>query len=658
MAYKFQQGAAKLNGAIESTGQVKATSMDAQEGNITNVGAIQLDSLTVDTAGVGLNIDGSGADTGLFKITMDNNVASGLAITDGSVDFLKFVTTNSSEQIDAGENLNMASGKIIKMNGTEMLNANGAAKVNAAVAGDGIQESSGVLSLDLKADFGLEIVSQELAIKFDGTTLAKGTNGIKVGDGQIGFTQLKTSDIETDLAVSANPAKIARADAVKAYVDAQVSGLDVKASVRAAVHSTYGSGNNGNVAGTYNNGAGTITATGNGALGAIDGVTLTTGNRVLLWKQSSAFQNGVYTVTAVGDGSNPYVLTRATDFDAASEFSGAPFFMVEEGTEYKGHGFVCSDPPATLGTNAANFYKFSSPTDGIAESNGGLSRSGNAIKIDQGNLTAANINVANDLFAFFDADDSNNVKKESIADLVAAMDGDGLAATSGVLAIDIVASNPGLTFDSGKIDTKMKSDGGLTKDANGLMILADSSGGLETHAGGLRLKAAVAGDGLAHTSGVLSLDLNELTAATVNVAADSLAIIDADGNVTRKESIADLVAEMAGGGLSASNGVLSSAGSVVSNFADANADLAVGFNFGTTTLTANRTLTLPASGGLSGGEVIYVKAPADVGDFKVTIQKASSGATQNIDGLASIDLETDSAAVSLIYVGSNTWAIF
>lgn len=66
------------------------------------------------------------------------------------------------------------------------------------------------------------------------------------------------------------------------------------------------------------------------------------------------------------------------------------------------------------------------------------------------------------------------------------------------------------------------------------------------------LASSVAGDGLAHSSGVLSLDLNELTAATVDPAADSIAIID--GTASRKESIADLATMMAGDGLSASSG--------------------------------------------------------------------------------------------------------
>lgn len=75
------------------------------------------------------------------------------------------------------------------------------------------------------------------------------------------------------------------------------------------------------------------------------------------------------------------------------------------------------------------------------------------------------------------------------------------------------------------------------------------------------ITGVTAGDGLSGggTSGTvtLALDLNELTGATVDVSADSIAIVDAsDSNASRKESIADLIAAIDGTGLTASSGVL------------------------------------------------------------------------------------------------------
>ena len=67
--------------------------------------------------------------------------------------------------------------------------------------------------------------------------------------------------------------------------------------------------------------------------------------------------------------------------------------------------------------------------------------------------------------------------------------------------------------------------------------------------------------GLSIDTTELKLDLNDLSAASVNVANDSIAIIDADDNSSKKESIADLATAMADGStITASNGVLTAAG--------------------------------------------------------------------------------------------------
>ena len=71
-----------------------------------------------------------------------------------------------------------------------------------------------------------------------------------------------------------------------------------------------------------------------------------------------------------------------------------------------------------------------------------------------------------------------------------------------------------------------------------------------TALGGADITDVVAGNGLsggaASGSATIALDLNELTAAAVDVAADSIAIVDAgDSNASKKESIADLVSAIA-----------------------------------------------------------------------------------------------------------------
>ena len=166
----------------------------------------------------------------------------------------------------------------------------------------------------------------------------------------------------------------------------------------------------------------------------------------------------------------------------------------------------------------------------------------------------------------------------------------------------------------------------------------------------------LAGDGLSAASGVMALDLNELSAATVNVANDSIAIIDADdSNGSKKESIADLVNAIAGAGLSATDGVLSTDAAVVSAaFGDEDKTLVEGLNFGNATLTQERVLTLPASP--STNDVVRVKAPSDMGGFDLVIRKGANA--QRIDGEEQIRLESAGGAVTMQYVGSNNWVIY
>jgi len=243
-------------------------------------------------------------------------------------------------------------------------------------------------------------------------------------------------------------------------------------------------------------------------------------------------------------------------------------------------------------------------------------------KLDGGSLASALTDLAQgDLMYAGDVDDSSNLKSITFSNLEDAIfgnvSGDATIAAGGVLSI---------TADS------------VT---------------------GLMLAPAVAGDGLAQDgSGNLDLDLNELTAATVNVAADSIAIVDADdSDASKKESIADLVSAMAGAGLTATAGVLSTDGGSVTDWGlGASRTLSEGFNYrAAAALASDQDLQLPGAAAPSIGDVVHVKAPASLGEYDLTI---SCYAAQTVDGYTSIELETGGAAVSMVYIASGSWGIF
>ena len=142
--------------------------------------------------------------------------------------------------------------------------------------------------------------------------------------------------------------------ATKGYVDAARSGLDVKQSVRAATTVAV------------------LLASGLENGDTIDGVTLATGDRVLVKNQSTASENGIYVVQSTG------AAVRATDFDGAGEVSGGAFTFVEDGTTNADSGWVVtSDGAITVGTDAIDFAQFSGA--GQITAGDGLTKSGSTI---------------------------------------------------------------------------------------------------------------------------------------------------------------------------------------------------------------------------------------------------------------------------------------
>lgn len=166
--------------------------------------------------------------------------------------------------------------------------------------------------------------------------------------------------------------------ATKKYVDDVAQGLNVHDSVVA--------GSTANLTATYSNGTSGVgaTLTNSGAQAALtlDGVSLSSGNRVLIKNQTTSSQNGIYTVTNVGSGSTNWVLTRAADFDQAAEIGGGDFVFVTSGTTLDNTGWVCVDKVTTVGTDPIVFAQFSGAGTYLAGN--GLTLTGNTFSVNAG----------------------------------------------------------------------------------------------------------------------------------------------------------------------------------------------------------------------------------------------------------------------------------
>ena len=143
--------------------------------------------------------------------------------------------------------------------------------------------------------------------------------------------------------------------ATKGFVEATSQGLDVKDSCVAATTANI------TISTALNNGD------------TLDGVTLSTNDRVLVKDQSTASQNGIYVV-----GSSP---ARAADLATGSNAAGF-FTFVEKGTVNADNGFVCTSDSgsAVVGTNNLTIAQFSGA--GQITAADGLQKSGNTLSVD------------------------------------------------------------------------------------------------------------------------------------------------------------------------------------------------------------------------------------------------------------------------------------
>jgi hypothetical protein len=141
--------------------------------------------------------------------------------------------------------------------------------------------------------------------------------------------------------------------ATKNYVDNLVAGLRTRAVARVA------STTNVAISSGLENGD------------TLDGVTLVTGNRVLLKDQSTASQNGLYTVVASGAAS------RDTEYDTISELAGQ-LILVSEGSTHADDLFLCTtDTSATLGSSTISYTQVF-PSSGGTVTSVGLADAGSS----------------------------------------------------------------------------------------------------------------------------------------------------------------------------------------------------------------------------------------------------------------------------------------
>lgn len=193
-----------------------------------------------------------------------------------------------------------------------------------------------------------------------------------------------------------------------------ITGIDVKESVR--LSSTVDLNSNASISGTitYNNtggtsGRGQITATlSSSDTFTVDGVSLGAaedGTRILIKDQSNGDENGIWTTTISGTS---LTLDRATDFDEDAEVTATAFTFVAEGSTLADTGWVLTtNDPITIGGasgTSLSWAQFSSA--GIITAGAGLTKTGstidvigspNSIQVNANNVQVKSSSTANEV---------------------------------------------------------------------------------------------------------------------------------------------------------------------------------------------------------------------------------------------------------------------
>lgn len=290
----------------------------------------------------------------------------------------KVITTNGSSVPTASSTLPAANFPALTGNVTtsagSLVTTIGAAQVTNAMLAGSIDLTTKVTGILPGANFPALTGNVTTSAGSLTTTIASSviTNAMLAGGTYSAITGFGTVTTGTlnGLTITGLASPSGSSDAAnKSYVDSVASGVKNIGPSRLATAAVLPN------TPTYSNGASgvgaTLTAGSNTTL-TVDGSVAALNNIILVKDQASAFQNGQYYVSAAGDGSNPWILTRCTAAACAQQFNTAAtmlagsYTFITAGSTNINNAYSLQSTVATVGTTAANFVLFSGGTAGVS----------------------------------------------------------------------------------------------------------------------------------------------------------------------------------------------------------------------------------------------------------------------------------------------------
>ena len=331
------------------------------------------------------NVTGTVITTGNLSDITDIGVFTSTITMEGSTaDSSELIISAGDPTADRTATFPDATGTIVLDSATQTLtNKTLTSPVISTIVNSGtltLPTSTGTLALttDIPAGVVTESATQTLTSKTLTSPVMTNpsVSGLTLSDSSIVIEGSSADAFETTLTVT-NPTAdrtITFPDetgtvALTSYVDAATAGLNVHASVQAATTANIT----------------LATAIENGD--TLDGVTLATGNRILVKNQTTKTENGIYVVAASGAPS------RADDYNSTPEVDAGDFIYVEAGTTNGKTGWIQTNVIATIGSDNIEFTQFSGA--GTYSAGNGLTLTGTVFSINT--ATTADLSTAQTL---------------------------------------------------------------------------------------------------------------------------------------------------------------------------------------------------------------------------------------------------------------------
>jgi len=297
---------AKITDANVTTAKIAADAIDGTKIADDSINSEHYVDGSIDTAHI--------ADSQITTAKIADSQITSAKITDGAI---VDADINASAAIDAtkihdGTISNTEFGHLngVSSNIQTQLDAKGASNANLNTIG-GLSNSDGNFIVGSGSTWVAEAGSTARASLGLGTISTQAANSVAISGGTI--TGLGAPSSGSDAAT-------------KTYVDDLVTGLKTRIITRVATTANI------NLSNALENGD------------TLDGITLATGNKVLVKSQTDATENGIYNVVASGTA------TRDTDYDTVAELAGQ-LVIVQEGSTNADKIFLCTtDNSGSIGS--------------------------------------------------------------------------------------------------------------------------------------------------------------------------------------------------------------------------------------------------------------------------------------------------------------------